>query len=217
VLAILVDYREGILFGLLTTLRLALIAWVGGLVLGGLLGWLGSLYRGWSAVTRFGAFLFSSIPVLVLLFWVHYPLQASLSVVIPPFVSAACVLTVLNTAAVAEIVRNALETFDKEYINAAIVCGLSPGQIFRYVQIPIFLRQVLPSLLRTQVNVLHMTLFASLISVDEIFRIAQRINAETYKPVEIFTALAVLFLAVSVPLNALAALLERRFHGGLAH
>ena len=153
--------------------------------------------------------------MLVLLFWVHYPLQASLHVVIPPFITAAFVLTMLSAVAVADIVRDALNTFDQEYVNAGVVCGLSPMQIFRYVQVPIFLRRVIPALLRVQVNTLHMTLFASLISVDEIFRISQRINAETYRPIQIFTALALLFLLISLPLNGCAAALERKYHGGL--
>ena len=58
---------------------------------------------------------------------------------------------------------------------------------------------------------LHTTLFASLISVEEIFRVAQRINAQIYKPVEIYTALGIFFLAISLPLNGLALWLPERF------
>jgi His/Glu/Gln/Arg/opine family amino acid ABC transporter permease subunit len=211
-----VSYKEGILHGLLTTLRLVGIAWLGGLVFGTLLGIGTTRFRAWRSLFRAISFFLSSIPVLVFLFWVHYPLQAALNIVINPFITAAGVLTLLNAAAVGEIVRNALDTFDPDYLSAGVVCGLNPGQIFWHVQVPIFLRQVIPSLLRVQVSALHMTLFASLISVDEIFRISQRINAEIYKPIEVFTSLALLFLIISFPLNWLAAGLERRFHGGLA-
>ena len=58
---------------------------------------------------------------------------------------------------------------------------------------------------------LQATLFASLISVDEIFRVAQRINAVEYKPVEVYTALALFFLLVCLPLNGVALLLRHRF------
>ena len=56
-----------------------------------------------------------------------------------------------------------------------------------------------------------MALFASLISVNEIFRVAQQINAQIYRPVEIYTALGVLFLVVCLPLNGLALWLKARF------
>ena len=60
------------------------------------------------------------------------------------------------------------------------------------------------------VVMLHMTLFASLISVDELFRAAQRINAQIYKPVEIYSAVGLFFLLVSLPLNGLALYLRRK-------
>jgi ABC-type amino acid transport system permease subunit len=61
------------------------------------------------------------------------------------------------------------------------------------------------------VTILQATLFASLISVDEIFRVAQRINAIVYRPIEIYTALAGFFLLICLPLNGLAYFLEARF------
>jgi ABC-type amino acid transport system permease subunit len=79
------------------------------------------------------------------------------------------------------------------------------------IQAPIILRQILPSLLTIQVSMLQATLFASLISVEEIFRVAQRINAVIYKPVEIYTALALLFLLICLPLNGLALWLKIKF------
>jgi len=58
---------------------------------------------------------------------------------------------------------------------------------------------------------LQATLFASLISVEEIFRVSQRINSTIYRPVEIYTALALFFLAVCLPINLAAAYLKKRY------
>ena len=58
---------------------------------------------------------------------------------------------------------------------------------------------------------LTLPLFASLISVEEIFRVAQRINAQIYRPVEIYTALGLFFLAVCLPVNGLAYWLQKRY------
>jgi ABC-type amino acid transport system permease subunit len=73
------------------------------------------------------------------------------------------------------------------------------------------LRQIIPSLLSLQVNMLQLTLFASFISVEEIFRVSQRINALIYKPIEIYTALAILFLIICLPLNGLALWLKKEY------
>lgn len=213
-LSILFTYRQAIISGLSTTLLLSVIAWGAGLLLGTLLGYLAQ-HRIFLARLIEGAnFFFFSVPIIVLLFWMHYPLQAVLGVVLPPFLTAASLLSAVAVFSVADIVQRSLRSIETDYLSAAIVCGMNQSAIFRYIQIPIFLRNAIPSLLRAQVSILHMTLFTSLISVDEIFRTAQRINAEVYKPVEIYTALAVLWISITIPLSLLASTLERKFHGG---
>jgi ABC-type amino acid transport system permease subunit len=59
--------------------------------------------------------------------------------------------------------------------------------------------------------VLQSTLFGSLISVEEVFRVAQRINATAYQPVQIYTALALFFLLLCLPLYLLAYWLHMKF------
>ncbi len=205
-------YREGLFSGLLVTLALCLVVWVTGLVLGTLLGALAHRNRdgGGKILTAF-SFLVVSTPVLVILFWLHYPLQAISGVVIPPFVTAAVTLSLVNVLGVAQIVRDALDVFPEQYSIAGKVCGLTEREIFSKIQAPILFRQTIPQALTLQVNMLHLTLFASLISVPELFRVAQQINSIVYKPIEIYSALALFFIAISLPLNVLAARLKSKY------
>lgn len=217
VLQILIDYHQGFLSGLYVTLQLCAIIWGCGIILGSALG-----YAGWKhpkeigAPTRIVSFVLSGIPILVFLFWLHYPVQAMFGVVIDPFITAAFTFTIVNIIAVADLVRTVLQDFPREYLTAARVTGLSAKQTIYKIQLPIIFRQVLPGLLMLQVTMLHVTLFASLISVEEIFRVAQRINAQIYKPVEIYTALGVFFLAVCLPVNALALYLKNKYTRNLS-
>jgi ABC-type amino acid transport system permease subunit len=212
VFEILSEYRVGFLSGLYVTLKLCLIIWTAGLGLGSLLGVAGRKWKYAVGVpSRIGSFALSGIPILVFLFWLHYPLQSILGVVIDPFYTAATTIAIINIAAVSDVVRTVLQDFPAHYLQAAKVCGLSSRQTMLRIEMPIVLRQVIPSLLIIQVNMLQATLFASLISVDEIFRVAQRVNAQIYRPVEIYTALGVLFLLVCLPLNGLAQWMKIRF------
>ena len=209
---ILIRYREEWLYGLSVTLKLCLFIWGGGLFLGTLLGaagarWTESVGRS----SQVASFILGGMPILVFLFWLHYPVQAYFRVVIDPFITAVAALTIVNTLLVADTVRGVLNDFPRQYLAAAKVCGLDSHETFFRIQLPIVFRQVIPRLLTLQVTMLQTTLFASLISVDEIFRIAQRINAQVYKPVEIYTALAVLFLIVCLPLHGLAHWLRVRY------
>ncbi|MCA3249484.1 MAG: ABC transporter permease subunit [Rhodospirillaceae bacterium] len=212
VLDILLTYYPAFFQGLWVSMQLCLIIWLSGLVGGIALGALGA-YRAatWGRLTHYVAFAFSAIPTLVILFWLHYPAQALVGVVINPFYTAAFAFSLVNVFAVGELVRQAILDFPKQYMIAGRVCGLNTHDILRYIQLPLLFRQLLPGLMTQQVVMLHATLFASLISVEEIFRVAQRINSSIYRPVEIYTALACFFLLVCLPINLLAVHLKNTY------
>lgn len=208
---ILWRYREAFAGGLRETLELASIAWGAGIVLGSMLGYLSSRSRIVGGFSRVIAFLLSGVPVIALLFWLHYPLQSMLGISVDPFITAAGTFAVINIFSVGEIVRAGRDEFPTQYLQAARVCGLGVVDTAFRIELPLIVRQVLPGILSLQVGVLHMTLFASLISVNEILRAAQHVNAECYRPVEIYTALGLFFLIASLPLSGGAALLRSRF------
>ena len=209
---ILTRYHTAFANGLVVTFQLALIVWSAGLLIGTVLGILGAKWTFLVGIpSRVLSFALSGVPILVFLFWLHYPLQSMLQVAIDGFITAAVTLTIINAFAVADVIRGVLSDFPQQYVTAGMVCGMTPLQVLVYIQLPIVLRQTVPVLLMIQVNMLQATLFASLISVPEIFRVAQQINAQIYKPVEIYTALGVLFLCICLPLNGLALWLKARF------
>ncbi len=209
---IFAQYGVALSNGLLETLRLVAIVWLSGLVLGTIIGSIGARFpKVFGTLFATVAFVLSGVPLIVFLFWLHYPVQAILGVVIDPFVTAAITLSIINVFAVSEVVRRVLLDFPQQYIVAAQVCGMDRMRTLTRIQFPLVLRQALPGLLMTQVTMLQCTLFASLISVNEIFRTAQRINSQIYRPVEIYTSLGVLFLAVCLPLNGVAIWLRNKY------
>lgn len=209
---ILITYFPAFVDGLSVTMALCAIIWTVGILGGSALGVAAAQYPeefGWPV--RCAAFFVQSMPLLVLLFWLHYPAQAVFNVVIDPFITAAFTFTLVNTLGVAELIRGAIVDFPKQYLTAAKVTGLDTKTTILKIQLPLLFREVLPPLLILQVTMLHCTLFASLISVEEIFRVAQRINAQIYKPVEIYTALGLFFVAVCIPITLAAAWLKHKF------
>jgi His/Glu/Gln/Arg/opine family amino acid ABC transporter permease subunit len=206
------DYRAAIFAGLWMTLKLCAVIWSSGIIVGTLVGIASDKWRsGVDIPLRVGSFVLSGLPILVLLFWLHYPLQSILNVVIDPFITSAAALSLVNAVLVADLVKGILRDFPSQYVLAARVSGLTTFDTIRWIQFPIALRQALPGLLLIQVSMLQATLFASLISVNEIFRVAQEINSLVYRPVEVYTALGIFFLAICLPLNGIALWLRRRF------
>ncbi|MBD3351648.1 MAG: ABC transporter permease subunit [Candidatus Lokiarchaeota archaeon] len=209
---ILVQYRQAFLNGLFVSFKLALSIWVIGLIIGSILGiFAARLSKSVGRITTIIGSIITSIPALVFLFWLHYPLQAALQVVINPFYTAVVALSIINIFGVSSIVRSSIIDFPKQYITAAKVCGLKKSITIRRIILPLIIRQILPGILILQVTMLQSTLFASLISVEEIFRVAQRVNAIVYRPIQIYTALAFLFIALCLPLNLFAFWLNKKY------
>lgn len=205
-------YHEALLEGSLVSIELAAIAWTGGLLIGVFLGiWRATHGRGArrSGVTAF-SLMASSIPVMVYLLWCHYPLQKLLGISVRPFITAALVFTFYNALVIGESVRAAIEDLPIAFSLAAKASGVPRNIYIRYIMLPLGLRAALPGYLVSQVAVLHMTLFASLISVDELFRVTQRINALEYNAVGVFSLLALFYFVLSFPLLIVARLATQR-------
>lgn len=210
-LNILTNYRGAILRGIGDTLKICFSSWILGISLGIILGYIAQRQEAIAKFLSASAFLLFSIPVLVLLFWLHYPAQAFLKITIHPIITTIATLTIINAILIAELVKKTVDNFPVQYVLAAKVCGLNDRKIFFKIKFPIMLRQILPSLCSQQVLIMHMSLFGSLISVEEIFRVSQQINSQVYRPIEIYTALALLFIAVSLPLNLIAHYLKNKY------
>jgi His/Glu/Gln/Arg/opine family amino acid ABC transporter permease subunit len=205
-------YHEALLAGAITSIELATVAWVGGLLIGVSLGvWRASHSKGAPRRGIAGlSMIASSIPVMVYLLWCHYPLQAALGINVKPFITAATVFTFYNALAIGETVRSAIEDLPLALSFAAKTTGVHSAVYTRYIVVPLALRAALPGYLVSQVAVLHMTLFASLISVDELFRVTQRINAIEYNAVGVFSLLALFYLILSFPLLLMARIANER-------
>lgn len=209
---IILQYSDAMLGGLWVTLKLCIIIWGSGIVVGTALGTIGASFRNSiGVISKVFSILLAGIPALVFLFWMHYPFQNFFNIVIDPFFTSALTFSVINIFMVADLVRGAISDFPSQYLDAAKVCGINTTDTILKIQLPILFRQIIPGLLIIQITIFQMTIFASLISVDEIFRVSQRINARIYRPIEIYTMLAIFFMAVCVPLHLLAYWLRVRF------
>lgn len=211
-LRILTNYHDAFLGGLAVTFELLVLVSCIGIPLGVVVGVIGArMSRSLGSFVSGIHFLTSAIPVLVLLFWMHYPLQSMLRVAINPFWTSVFALGLINFVLTAELVRRELELLPKAYREAAKTLGLSKVKIARFVELPILVRHAIPQLLANQGKMLEYTLFASLISVPELFRVAQNVNAAVYRPVEVYSLLVLFFLIILGPLHLAVRYLEKKY------
>ncbi len=209
---VLIQYHNLLLQGFLTTLKLLGCIMLIGVPIGTLLGVIGGRYNHeLGKIIKASRFITKVIPVLVFLFWLHYPLQGLLGIVVDPFWTTVLALGLINIIATAYVVTTELELLPKSYREAGITLGMSKNQVVKYIELPLLVRRTLPQLLLNQTSMLEYTLFASLISVPELFRTAQTINAMIYKPVEIYSLLVLFFLLILAPLHLLISWLQKKY------
>lgn len=199
-LDIIIQYQDAYLRGILGTLKLACLTWIIGITLGGFLG-AASYFNSniLSKLIRILHYLVSSLPVIVVLFWFHYPAQAIIQLSINPFYTSLFVLSLINILAISVVVEHGFLQINKGYLDVAKSYGIPNKAITGKILIPMVIRNVLPAVLTSQMTILHMTIFASLISYEELFRVTQQINSVVYKPIEVYTILALFFILISFP------------------
>lgn len=208
---ILTEYSTAFAGGLGTTLLLFGLISLIGLAVGVPAGVL--VYRSGRFVRTLSKWLLvllTSVPALVVLYWFYFPLPQLLAVELTPFWTAVLALSVINAASVMDLVASRLGAFPSVLDDLRAISGVSERFFLWKVRLPHATLHALPAYLLLCVVTLHATLFAGLISVGELFRVAQRVNATEYRPIEIYTAMAIFFVLTCLPLRLAAEWMERR-------
>jgi polar amino acid transport system permease protein len=211
-ISVFVEFQQLFLQGFLTTLKLLAAIMLTGIPLGVLVGVMGGRYsKVIFHVVQSLKFFTKIVPVLILLFWLHYPFQALLGVVVDPFWTTVLALGFVNMVGVGFLVQSELGLLPRSYSDAAMTLGMNKYEIIRHIELPILLRRMTPGILLNQASILEYTLLASLISVPELFRVSQTINSMIYDPVSVYTIIVFFFMLILLPLHLLIIFLDKKF------
>jgi glutamate transport system permease protein len=198
--------------GLAATLRAALLAMALSMAVGALLA-VGRLsHRAWLA-RPVGAWveLFRGVPLLLLIFFVFLGLPA-VGVTVSTFQALVLGLTLYNGAVLGEIFRAGILSLPRGQAEAAYAIGLRRGQTLRIVLLPQAIRRMLPALVSQLVTLLKDTSLGFVIAYAELLR-SGRNGVEFLGgkySIPIYTAIAVIYIAVNGSLSLLAGWLDRR-------
>lgn len=96
--------------------------------------------------------LIKTIPLLLVIFWLHYSLPVFLGVRPPLFVVAVSALVLFGTANVAEVFRSGLDSVGRAEIENSRLHGMSRWQCARLIIIPQVVHTMLPALLGVTVT-----------------------------------------------------------------
>jgi His/Glu/Gln/Arg/opine family amino acid ABC transporter permease subunit len=197
--------------GLGITLVVTIASLVAGMILGLVVGLMRlSSNRAVAGVAAAYVAVLRNTPVLVQLIWVYYCLPILLGIDLDAITSCIVALSLHGGAYVGEIVRGGIQSIERGQLEAARSVGLSYSQVMRKVVLPQALRRVIPPLANEGVTLLKYSSLVSTLGVADLTYNAQVVATTTFRPLEIYTFLALEYLVLCLILSYGAFRLEVR-------
>jgi len=153
---------------------------------------------------------FRATPSLVLLYWFYFALPRLLGVDLEPFTAALITLTLLSSAFVAEVFRAGISSLDRGQWDGARAVGMSYANTLRRIILPQAVKRMIPVFLERLIELFKTSTIASVISFPELLYVAQDLAARSYRPLEVFSVVALMFMVTLIVLSQISRLIELR-------
>lgn len=153
---------------------------------------------------------FRCTPMLVQLFWIYYALPTITGITLGGLTSAFIALAANLTAFLAETYRSGFQSVPVEQVEAGKMLQLKHVDVLTHIIVPQAIRQQLPVILSQNISLFKDTALVSSIAVADLMFNANQIAAKSYKSLEIYTTVAVIYFLIAFPVSLIVNHLERR-------
>jgi len=155
--------------------------------------------------------LFRNLPLILVVFWAFYVVPILIGVGLSPLATGLAALALNVTAYNAETFRAGINSIRRGQVEAAVALGMSRMQALRRVVLPQAGRRILPVLASTWVSLFKDTSLVSVIAVSELAYTSMQIRAQTFRVLEMLTAMAVIYWLLGYPQAKLVDWIQRRY------
>jgi polar amino acid transport system permease protein len=210
--SVVYQYRIALLQGLLNTVLITLSSLLLGLALGSAFACLA--YVPFAPVRwLIAAYIevLRDIPLVVALFWIHFALPVVTGISTTVFESGFIAMALQSSAYLSDAARAGIQAIPRGQWDAADALGLSRLWKWRDVILPQAIKIIIPPLANIALGYFKASSVLALLSVGELTTIATRISNYTFKPIETFTAVGIVYLALGYFLSNMTFRLERIF------
>lgn len=209
--SVVVEAMPALLGGARLTILIALAGLVGGLVVGVVAGFMRAYGN---AILNAVAFTYVEVirgtPIVVQVMFIYFALPLLADFRVNPMTAAVTAIVVNAGAYIAEIVRGSLLSVNKGLKEAGLALGLPVWKVLAYIVGPIAFRRMIPPLGNQFIVSLKDTSLFIVIGVGELTRQGQEIMAANFRAVEIWSAVAVLYLIMTSTLTLVLRVTEKR-------
>lgn len=150
-------------------------------------------------------------PLLVQAVWIQFALPAFTGLILSAGYSAVLALTLHVSAYISEILRAGISSISPGQWEAGRALGMKERHIFTKIILPQVWPLTLPALANVAVATFKLTAILGILAINDLMKVATRINNVVFRPIETYTTVALIYLAIGLALTAFAAWTERHF------
>ena len=205
------DALPQLMVGVKLTILISLAGIAGGFVLGvtaGLMRAYGNTFV--NAIAFFYIEIIRGTPIIVQVMFIYFALPMLADIRLEPITAAITSIIVNAGAYIAEIVRGAILSVHRGLREAGLALGLPFWKVLVYIVGPLAFRRMIPSLGNQFIISLKDTSLFIVIGVGELTRQGQEIMASSFRAVEIWSGVAILYLILTGTLTLILRITEKR-------
>ncbi|MET4575050.1 amino acid ABC transporter permease [Ottowia thiooxydans] len=171
----------------------------------------GSRNRAANLVGRGYVEIFRNTPVIIQLIWFFYAFPILTGQQLTPIVAALFGLVLNASAYCSEIFRGGIASIPKGQWEGGRALGMSRQQLMKRIIVPQVFSRMLPAFTNRGIELAKNTSIASVIAVQELMYQGRALSSAFYRPLEILTAVGIIYFLLIYPGSYLASRLEKRY------
>jgi len=167
--------------------------------------------RALSAASAAFVELFRNLPLILVVYTAYYVMPVTTGLNLSALATGIVALSLNVSAYNSETFRAGIASIRKGQTEAAYALGMGRWQTLKEIVLPQAIRRVLPVLASTWVSLFKDTSLVSVISVGELAYTSMRIRAQTFRVLEMLTAMAAIYWLLGYPQAKLVDWINRRY------
>jgi His/Glu/Gln/Arg/opine family amino acid ABC transporter permease subunit len=153
---------------------------------------------------------FRNLPLILVIYWAFYVLPELSGLEFSAFTTGLLALSLNVSAYNAETFRAGIVSIRKGQTEAALAIGMSRAQTMWQIVLPQAVRRVLPILASTWISLFKDTSLVSVIGVAELAHVTLQIRAQSFRVLEMLTAMAAIYWLLGYPQAKMVDWINRR-------
>lgn len=153
---------------------------------------------------------FRSSAALVLIFWFYFAFPMLVGIDMTPYAAATLAISLQSSAYFAEVFRGGIGSIHRGQWEAAKALGMNYRNAMRFVILPQAVKRMLPVFFTRVIELLKTTALAAAIAYGDLVYSASRVISITFRPLETFTVVALIFFFTIFAMSVSVRWMERR-------